>query len=240
MRRLRFPSVVALGIVLTVGSASVTLQGQAKNHAVHKLDAALRDKVATSARGGRERVIVRVRPEAIKQARSLFKKRGHGIKRFNRLTRTFVIDADKIEELTDYPFIETISTDVPLQADTLLNPPATQSVLSRTVGAVSAWTGAGVRVAVIDSGIEPSADFAGRITGFYDFTRGGVPAAPFDDYGHGTHVAGLIGGSGQLSGGAVPLGVVLGVSFVGLKALDATGGGKTSDVVAALEFARLR
>ena len=161
MRRLRFPSVVALGIVLTVGGASVTLQGQAKNHAVHKLDAALRDKVAKSARGGRERVIVRVRPEAVKQAQSLFKKRGHGIKRFNRLTRTFVIDADKIEELTDYPFIETISTDVLLQADTLLAPPVTQSVLSRTVGAVSSFTGAGVRVAVIDSGIEPSADFVG-------------------------------------------------------------------------------
>ena len=65
MRRLRVPSVVALGIVLTVFTGSVTLQGQAKNHAVHKLDAALRDKVAKSARGGRERVIVRVRPEAI-------------------------------------------------------------------------------------------------------------------------------------------------------------------------------
>ena len=95
-------------------TGSVTLQGQAKNHAVHKLDAALRDKVAKSARGGRERVIVRVKPEALEQAKSLFKKRGHGIRRFNRLIRSFVIDANNLEELAEYPFIESISIDAAL------------------------------------------------------------------------------------------------------------------------------
>jgi hypothetical protein len=58
-------------------------------------------------------------------------------------------------------------------------------------------TGAtGITTAIIDSGIQPNGDFTGRITGFWDFTRGGVATAAYDDYGHGTHISGLIGSSG--------------------------------------------
>src|SRR6185436_3537480 len=54
--------------------------------------------------------------------------------------------------------------------------------------------GYGVTVALIDSGIYPSSAFTGRIKAFYDFTGGTIQSKPaFDDYGHGTHVAGLIG-----------------------------------------------
>ena len=83
--------------------------------------------------------------------------------------------------------------------------------------------GTGVGVAIIDSGIAPSGDFTGRITGFYDFTHGadGASVAPYDDYGHGTHVAGLIGSSGALSNARFQ-GVAPAVRLVGLKVLDAT------------------
>ena len=71
------------------------------------------------------------------------------------------------------------------------------STLRETLGlparpSVTTPTGAGITVALIDSGIDPSG-FSRRITAFYDFTRGGIPVAAFDDYGHGTHIAGLIG-----------------------------------------------
>jgi subtilisin family serine protease len=94
-----------------------------------------------------------------------------------------------------------------------------------------------VGVAIIDSGIAPNADFSGRITGFYDFTnnRGGAAVAPYDDYGHGTHIAGLIGGSGVQSNNEIQ-GVAPGVRLVGLKVLDGAGAGNTSDVIAALQF----
>jgi serine protease AprX len=87
-----------------------------------------------------------------------------------------------------------------------------------------------VGVAVIDSGIEPGTDFDSRITSFYDFTQGDIRAtAPRDGYGHGTHVAGLIGSEF--------VGVAPTVRLLGLKVLDARGQGTTANVVRAIEFA---
>lgn len=97
------------------------------------------------------------------------------------------------------------------------------------------WTtlsGHGIGVAIVDSGIDASSGaFDSRITAFYDFTAGGRKAPPSDDYGHGTHIAGLIGASSTLFRGLAP-----DVRLVGLKVLDGSGQGRTSDVVAALDF----
>ena len=56
-----------------------------------------------------------------------------------------------------------------------------------------------------------------------------------DAYGHGTHIAGLIAGSGS-SGGSY-LGVAPGARLIGLRVLDGTGQGRTSDVIRAIDFA---
>jgi serine protease AprX len=90
--------------------------------------------------------------------------------------------------------------------------------------------GYGIGVAVIDSGIEPGTDFDDRITAFYDFTNGDIRAvAPHDDYGHGTHVAGLIGSEF--------VGVAPYARLIGLKVLNSRGQGTTDNVVRAIEFA---
>ena len=98
-------------------------------------------------------------------------------------------------------------------------------------------TGAGIGVAVIDSGIAPSADFSNRIVGFFDFTNGAKSTAPSDGYGHGTHVAGLIAGSGSLAGSTDYRGVGTSALLIGMKVLDAQGRGRTSDVIRAVEYA---
>jgi serine protease AprX len=96
--------------------------------------------------------------------------------------------------------------------------------------------GAGVGIALIDSGVEPDIDLAGRIVAFFDATGGAVRRAPAsDDYGHGTHVAGLIAGSGLRSAGVYE-GVAPGARLTVFKVLDATGQGRTSDVVRAIEY----
>jgi serine protease AprX len=95
--------------------------------------------------------------------------------------------------------------------------------------------GQGIGVAIVDSGIAPNGDFGNRITAFYDFTRGGIRTLPFDDYGHGTHIAGLIGSSG-LESNAELVGVAPRVSFIGAKVLSRNGEGRSSDVIKALEY----
>ena len=57
-----------------------------------------------------------------------------------------------------------------------------------------------------------------------------------DDYGHGTHVAGIIAGSGYDSDGR-RTGVAPGAKLLGLKVLDGEGHGYVSDVIAAIDYA---
>ena len=59
---------------------------------------------------------------------------------------------------------------------------------------------------------------------------------PYDDHGHGTHVAGIIAGNGFDSAGARS-GIAPAASLVVLKVLDKTGRGRVSDVIAALDHA---
>ena len=141
--------------------------------------------------------------------------------------------------------VKAISLDGPVRAQQLPDPdplPVRTTTLRETLGLPTvadpqAPAGASIGVAIIDSGITPNADFAGRITAFYDFVNGaGAATAPYDDYGHGTHVAGLVGSSGILSDSAFQ-GVAPSVRLVGLKVLDGTGAGSTSNVIAALQFA---
>jgi serine protease AprX len=98
----------------------------------------------------------------------------------------------------------------------------------------SKWTGLGIGVAVIDSGIAARGDIAP--TRFFDFTQGGSEVAPYDDFGHGTHVAGLIASSSKDAQGRY-LGVAPKARLIGMKVLDGTGAGYTSAVVQAVEYA---
>jgi serine protease AprX len=99
--------------------------------------------------------------------------------------------------------------------------------------------GGGVGVAVIDSGVTPwhddLADSAGaqRIDRFVDFVGGRTAA--YDDYGHGTHVSGIVAGNGYDSDGR-RTGIAPGSHLVVLKVLDGSGVGRISDVIAAMQY----
>ena len=60
-------------------------------------------------------------------------------------------------------------------------------------------TGRGITAAVLDTGISRHPDYSERIVAFRDFVNG-KPSC-YDDASHGTHVAGILGGSGNSSGG---------------------------------------
>ena len=97
--------------------------------------------------------------------------------------------------------------------------------------------GKGVRVAVLDTGIDDqNPDLAGRVTAEQDF----VGEGDVDDHnGHGTHVASTVAGSGARSGGKY-VGVAPEASLLDGKVLDGGGGGSDSSVLAGMEWAASR
>lgn len=100
------------------------------------------------------------------------------------------------------------------------------------------YDGKNITVAVMDTGIVKHPDFDERILFFKDFTRGRIGA--YDDNGHGTHVSGIIAGSGkrsELSNGVRPFaGIAPGAEIIMLKVLDYAGNGNTSSVLAGIDW----
>jgi len=95
-------------------------------------------------------------------------------------------------------------------------------------------TGKGIRVAVIDTGIDYThPDLTGVYAGGYNVLTG--TGDPMDDNGHGTHCAGILAATGS-SGGIY--GTAPGISLYGVKVLSGTGSGRTSDVIQGIFWAK--
>jgi serine protease AprX len=137
-----------------------------------------------------------------------------------------------------------ISADVPVAPDMAITNKVTgasavwqgtRSLLSSTPG----YTGTGIGVAVVDSGISPHSAIADRIIARVNLVSWEGPSTG-DPYGHGTHVAGIIGGSTTaakyvtpaFAGGSAPA-----VRLIDVRVLGSNGMGYTSDVIAGIDWA---
>lgn len=98
------------------------------------------------------------------------------------------------------------------------------------------YTGKGVKVCVIDTGIDVSHPDLnnGKVIGWMDYVGSG--ATPYDDHGHGTHVASTIAGTGSASGGQYT-GVAPDARLMGAKVLSSSGSGSYSSIIAAIDWA---
>ncbi|MEU3075635.1 S8 family serine peptidase [Streptomyces laurentii] len=106
------------------------------------------------------------------------------------------------------------------------------------IGAPAVWQtgsqGDGVKVAVLDTGADGNhPDLAGRIVEAKDFSGS---SGTGDVYGHGTHVASIVGGSGAASGGSRK-GVAPGARLLVGKVLGDDGYGSESSAIAGMEWA---
>ena len=192
---------------------------------------------------GRSRVIVQFRGDADVRVFG----RGTVGKRLDRSAQVGEVDNLVLGALASDPRVERVMVDRPAFATMERTGLAIGASLARSSYGV---TGRGIGVAVIDSGVTTWHDdlyrsatgaFARRVVHFKDFTREVSPNLwfndlPSDEYGHGTHVAGIIAGSGYDSGGR-RMGVAPGARLIGLKVLDGEGNGYVSDVIAAIDYA---
>jgi serine protease AprX len=228
--------------------------------ATRKIDRSLRDALTHD--GQKRHVIITVKPGFAGELRTALEAHGDVIASESPLIDALVaeIHSADIADLARQPWVETVSDDAVVYAGAersgvrlrrIANrlkrlvesgaPALETSNIRETLGLpkyptqAMPFAGTGIGVAIIDSGIAPNLDFGTRITAFYDFTRGGIATVPYDDYGHGTHIAGLIGSNGLMSGFQLA-GVAPNVNLVGLKVLDKRGQGRTSDVIRAIEY----
>ena len=102
------------------------------------------------------------------------------------------------------------------------------------LGGISGVTGAGIGVAVIDSGITPHAALKGKIVANVSMLAD--DPSTDDKYGHGTHVAGIIAGGRTSTTSLYPSGVAPGVQLINVRVLGENGSGFTSDVIAGIDW----
>lgn len=107
----------------------------------------------------------------------------------------------------------------------------------KRINATKVWelgiNGTGINISVIDTGINAShPDIEGRVIKWVDFVNGNN-TIPYDDHGHGTHVAGTAGGNGK---SGITTGVAPNVNLFAVKVMDKTGSGNDSDVIRGIEW----
>ena len=237
--------------------ALVVLFAASHAFAADKVDSALRAALTTNAPA--QPVIISVNPGCRPNIRQALEQHGDAIRAEHTLIDAVSarVHSSDIDALAKSACVKSVAIDATvhasattaqlsgavLDASATLQTTTTINTLRDTLGLphtaaqnTSFPTGAGgLGAAIIDSGIQPNSDFTGRITGFWDFTRGGIATVAYDDYGHGTHIAGLVGSSGKLSNYEYQ-GIAPDIKLIGLKVLDSQGAGKTSDVISAIEF----
>jgi serine protease AprX len=223
-------SVFALGTLLSLLWPAWVIAGSPAG-AADKLDAALRGRALSARR--MVRVIIRTTdvPAVDGLVRALGGRTGRRLAGIGALVAQ--VPAGKLRELSQAPAVTAIGTDRRLHG-----------TLERTGAATGArWVtenlgvdGAGIGVAIIDSGVTRTHDDLGgnRVVQFVDFVD--FQPQAHDGYGHGTHVAGIIAGSGYDSGGA-RRGLAHGAHLIVLRALDELGDGFISSAIAAIDYA---
>ncbi|HVM01569.1 MAG TPA: S8 family peptidase [Acidimicrobiales bacterium] len=140
-----------------------------------------------------------------------------------------------------------VTADRPVRVQAATSSSGTESAYRKVVGAdtlgAAGHTGAGVTVALVDTGVTAVPDLAGRLVPVRDDVTGAVEACVNlsgeescdDSYGHGTFMAGIIAGSGAASGGRY-VGMAPGARLVSLKIAGADGAADVSTVLAAIQW----
>jgi len=203
------------------GKLSKEARDQAKNKGTAKLD-----------------LIVRFRRSPGVAERSLIASFDGQVRRQHQSRWMSVrVPGHKVRLLADNPAVEFVAIDADLTAS--MDVSRATAGQPSPVMPESALKGAGVTVAVVDSGVALHPEIQTMVAavdfvGLYDPLF--APGGSVDPHGHGTHVAGIIVGNGSHSDDAKFAGIAPEASLVSLRVLDGLGRGRSSDMLAALQW----
>lgn len=239
-------SILATLVLLALtNSFSSTLPSARADSLLDKSNFFLPPVAADKARSGWSAVIVQLSGRSAPKQRRQIASLGGYVYRHLPLIRAVAVRIPKrnLARLAALPFVVRLSIDSSVQKN--------DEFTVSSSGADVAYdqyhlTGAGVTVAVIDSGIQDNKDFADRLNSktsrllaSVDFVTGADPAAG-DLCGHGTHAAAIIAGNGANSTGPnyyrTFYGIARRANLVNVRVLDAQGQGIVSNVVAAVQW----
>ena len=171
---------------------------------------------------------------------------GGRLKRELGLVRSgvYTVPASAIPGLASDPEVAYISPDRPVVPTGLIGGDWVNDYHTDSINAPAAWeaglNGSGVGVAVIDSGISTEEDLS-RHSVVYSASFAPGTQSAIDQYGHGTHIAGIIAGNGQDSSNGHSFytfrGIAGGANLINLRVLDRNGTGNESAVIAAIQAA---
>lgn len=143
------------------------------------------------------------------------------------------LTAGQVRTLAQVPGVERVQSDAVAHVTDASSGPDYGATGARGSFGVD---GSGTRICVLDTGADPDHEqLANRIVAFEDFI--GTGTTPYDDHGHGTHVASIAAGDG--TGGpdaAANVGVAPGAALVVGKVLAANGSGTTQQIVGGIEW----
>ncbi|MBB4961792.1 S8 family serine peptidase [Micromonospora polyrhachis] len=153
------------------------------------------------------------------------------------------VPANQVDALRRLPGVKAVHAITTFQARTVDSVPlvGAPEVWQRKDPAGNPARGGGVTVAVVDTGVDYRHPALGggfgpghKVAGGYDFVND--DADPMDDHSHGTHVAGIVAGSGA-GGDKAVTGVAPDATLTAYKVLDAGGSGTSEDIIAGIEAA---
>lgn len=149
-----------------------------------------------------------------------------------------------LQALLGVPGVEAISLDVLVRPTMSVSDKAMAADQARAAASglllgllgSPAVSGKGVGVAVVDSGIASHAALKGRVVAAVNFATDA--SGTNDEFGHGTHIAGIIAGSAASFSPttAYKTGIAPGAHLVNIRVLNRTGVGYTSDVIAGIQW----
>ncbi len=149
----------------------------------------------------------------------------------------------QLADLTAMPGVIKVEEDRRMHAHLTVSTPMIRALQSQITTAGLSADGSGVRVCIIDTGIDSDhIMYSARIDTAAGRDFANNDNDPEDDNGHGSNVAGIaVGGTGiseTRCSVSTPLqGVAPGATLIGIKVLDATGSGFNSDVIAGINYA---